>query len=77
MSDERPGSMVAPKSKEQVKLQPLAELAAERGMPAPALAGMCRANGWAEGKQLDAEEFEQAMEVYRQRPMGGNRGGSR
>ena len=73
MLDEKPGSMVAPKSKEQEKLQPLAELAAERGMPAPALAGMCRAHSWAEGKQVTATEFETAMDAYRNKPMGSGR----
>jgi hypothetical protein len=63
--------MVAPKSTAQEKLQPVAELAAERGMPAPHLAGMCRAKGWADGKQVTATEFETAMTAYMRRPMGG------
>lgn len=67
-------SMVAPKSKAQEKLQQLEELAGERGMPATALAGMCRANGWADGKQLTATEFETAMTSYINRPMGSGRG---
>jgi len=64
------GSMVAPKPAQQVRLQPVTELAAERGVPAHALAGMCRFYGWAEGKQLDAAEFERVMDAYRVRPMG-------
>lgn len=68
-----PTSMVAPKSKAQEKPQPLTELAAERGMPNTALAGMCRANGWFEGKQLTGTEFEAAMTAYVRRPMGGCR----
>lgn len=70
----RPSSMVAPKSKaQQERLQPLDELAGERGMPASMLAGMCRANGWAEGKQVTATEFEAAMTAYAGRPMGSGR----
>lgn len=65
-----PTSMIAPKSRAQEKLQPIAELAAERGVPATAMAGMCRANNWAEGKQLTATDFEAAMTAYIQRPMG-------
>lgn len=71
--DKAPTSMVAPKSKAQEKLQPITELAAERAMPAHALAGMCRANGWVEGKQLTDTEFETAMTAYIRRPMGGGR----
>ena len=67
-------SMVAPKSRQQEKLQPVDELAAERGMPAALLAGMCRANGWADGKQVPASEFESAMTAYASRPMGSGRG---
>jgi hypothetical protein len=73
-NEKRPTSMVAPKSKAQEKLQPIDELAGERGMPAPQLAGMCRANGWAEGKQVTATEFETAMTAYIRRPMGSGRG---
>jgi hypothetical protein len=68
-------SMVAPKSAaQQSMLQPIDQLAAERGVPAHALAGMCRFYGWAEGKQLTATEFEECMSAYRVRPMGGCRG---
>ncbi len=70
MEEKKPASMVAPKPD---GLQPVEELAAERGMPRPALAGMCRANGWAEGKQLTATEFETAMTAYVRRPMGSGR----
>jgi hypothetical protein len=73
MSKETPNSMIAPKSKAQEKLQPVDELAAERGMPATSLAGMCRVNGWAQGKQLTATEFETAMTAYIKRPMGSGR----
>ena len=76
MSDKNekvPTSMVAPKSRAQEKLQPVAELAGERGMPATSLAGMCRANGWADGKQVTASEFETAMTAYTRRPMGSGR----
>ena len=70
---EKPASMVAPKSKAQETLQPLSELAAERGMPATSLAGMCRANGWVDGKQLSGSEFEAAMTAYMKKPMGSGR----
>jgi hypothetical protein len=71
--NEAPTSMVAPKSKAQEKLQPVTELAAERAMPGHALAGMCRANGWVEGKQLTGSEFESAMTAYIRKPMGAGR----
>lgn len=71
MSDEKqPTSIIAPPPKAQT-LRPVEELARERNMPATALAGMRRANGWAEGKQTTAEEFETAMESYKTKPMGG------
>lgn len=74
-NEKRPISMVAPKSRaQQERLQPVDELGAERGMPAPSLAGMCRANGWAEGKQVTATELETAMTAYASRPMGSGRG---
>ncbi len=72
-SEKKPVSMVAPKSKAQERLQPVDELAAERGMPAPALAGMMRANGWVDGKQLTGSEFECAMDSYIRKPMGSGR----
>ena len=71
--NENPVSMVAPKSNAQEKLQPIEELAAERAVPLPALAGMSRANGWAEGKQLTGAEFETAMSDYIRKPMGSGR----
>jgi len=67
-------SMVAQHPPVDGTLQPLEKLAAECGMPAPALAGMCRAKGWAEGKQVTATEFESAMTAYIKRPMGSGRG---
>uniref|UniRef100_C6E6Q6 Uncharacterized protein n=1 Tax=Geobacter sp. (strain M21) TaxID=443144 RepID=C6E6Q6_GEOSM len=71
----RPTGMVAPKSTAQEqRLQPVEELAAERGVPAHALAGMRRYYGWADGKQVSAEEFESKMAAYRVRPMGSGRG---
>ncbi|BCS55195.1 hypothetical protein [Geobacter sp. SVR] len=68
----RPRLMVAPESGDS-RLQPIEALAAERGMPAYAVAGMCRANGWAPGKHLTAADFEAAMEAYRNRPMSAGR----
>lgn len=69
----RPTSMVAPLPPVPGRLQTIDELAAERGVPAPQLAGMCRANNWAEGKQLTAAQFETAMTSYAQRRMGAGR----
>ena len=71
--NQKPISMVAPKSTVQEKLQPIDELAAERGMPTAQMIGMCRANGWADGKQLTATAFETAMTAYMRRPMGSGR----
>lgn len=68
MADKKASSMVAPKTAEQLK--PIEELAAERAVPAHALAGMCRHNGWAEGKHLTGTEFETAMTAYIRKPMG-------
>ncbi len=70
---QKPISMVAPKSTAQEKLQPMDELAAERGMPTAQMIGMFRANGWADGKQLTATVFETAMTAYMSRPMGSGR----
>ncbi|BCS54559.1 hypothetical protein [Geobacter sp. SVR] len=58
-------SMVA-----QHPLHPVENLAMERGMPATAVAGLRRATGWVEGKQVTVEQFEEAMELYRNKPMG-------
>lgn len=66
-------SMVAPHPPTDGKLHPVEDLAAESGMPAHAVAGICRANGWAPGKQLTVAEFETAMEAYKTRPMGSGR----
>jgi len=72
--DEKPINMMAPRAAaREVQLQPLEELARERGVPAHALAGMCRAYGWAEGKQVSAEEFDAKVIAYRVRPMGSGR----
>jgi hypothetical protein len=70
-----PTSMVAPRSQaQQEPLRPVEQHAAECNMPAPNLAGMCRANNWAPGKQVTAGEFDEAMEAYAVRPMGSGRG---
>ena len=66
-------SMVAAHPPVDGKLHPVEELAAESVMPAHAVAGMCRANGWVPGKQLTVTEFETAMEAYKSRPMGSGR----
>jgi hypothetical protein len=76
----KPASMVAPKGQAQTEagtggLQLVEELAKGSGMPAHAVAGMMRANGWVTGKQLSQAEFEAAMDAYAMRPMGGARRG--
>lgn len=54
-------------------LFPLDELARDNGMKPYELAGLCRAMGWAAGKQVTAAEFNQAAEAFKSRPMGGGR----
>lgn len=73
MEKEQPSSMVAPKSKAQEQLTPLETLAAAAGLTAARLAGIRRANGWAEGKQVTPEEFNEAVIAFNKRPMGGGR----
>jgi hypothetical protein len=66
-------SMVAHHPPTDGKLHPVEELAAAAEMPTHALAGMCRANGWAHGKHLTVAEFETAMEAFAKRQMGSGR----
>lgn len=66
-------SMVAPHPPADGRLHLVEDLAAGSGMPAHAIAGMCRANGWMPGKQLTVAEFEAARAAYVRRPMGSGR----
>lgn len=49
------------------------EFAEARGVKPWELAGLRRAQGWAEGKRVDASAFDRALAAFRQRPMGGGR----
>lgn len=55
------------------ELLPVEELARAKGMKSYEAAGLCRAMGWAAGKQVTADEFDQAVTVFRNRPMGSGR----
>jgi len=71
-------SMVAPQPPKDGRLQPVEQLAAERGVSDCTLAGMRRANGWAPGKQVTIDEFETAMMAFAARRMGsGTQSGGR
>lgn len=54
-------------------LYPVEELASSRGIKPGELAGLCRAKGWASGKQVSEAECEAAVEAFSNRPMGGGR----
>ncbi|MDD5106045.1 MAG: hypothetical protein PHC49_10560 [Desulfuromonadaceae bacterium] len=69
----RPTAMVAPKPEAAETLHPVTELAELSGLSRAHLAGLCRAKGWAEGKQVTAAEFTSAMDAFENRPMGGGR----
>lgn len=53
--------------------QPIEILAQGANMPAWELAGVRRALGWAEGKQVTQTVFDQALAAFRKRPQGGGR----
>ena len=48
-------------------------LAKEAGTPGWETAAMMRAVGWASGKQVTKDQFEKALETFRNRPQGGGR----
>ncbi|MBW2596984.1 MAG: hypothetical protein JRC93_13665 [Deltaproteobacteria bacterium] len=62
-----------PKAKALVKinLSPIEELG--RDIKPWELAGLMRAAGWAEGKQVTAGDFKLALTKFRQRPQGGGK----
>lgn len=64
------GSMVAPHPPIGGGLQPVEELAMDLGISAGELAGLRRATGWLSGKQVTAEQFDEAVAQFRARPMG-------
>ncbi len=49
------------------------EIARERGLPIWYLAGLRRAKGWAQGKQVTAAEFDAAAAAFDARPQGGGK----
>lgn len=53
------------------KLFPVKALAGAAGVPAWELAGLMRAAGWADGKQVTPAAFGAAMAKFRNRPQGG------
>lgn len=55
------------------KLLPVETLAADLKIPAWELAGMMRAAGWAEGKQVAADEFADTLQRFRIRQVGGGK----
>lgn len=69
----RGASMIAPHPPTDGTLHLVEDLAAASGMPPHAVAGICRANGWAPGRQVTAAEFEAARAAYASRPMGSGR----
>ncbi|MDD2853533.1 MAG: hypothetical protein PHY09_16735 [Desulfuromonadaceae bacterium] len=69
----RPATMVAPKPEPAETLHPVTELAALSGLSSAHVAGLCRAKGWSEGKQVTTAEFTGAMDAFENRPMGGGR----
>jgi hypothetical protein len=63
--------MARPRKKVVGELQPVVKLAAKRAIPGWELAGLMRAAGWAEGKQVTADEFDSALQRFRERRIGG------
>jgi len=67
------GSMVAPHPPADGRLHPVEELAVARGVGTATMVAICRASGWLPGKQVTEAEFDQALEKFRGRAMGGGR----
>ena len=55
------------------KIHPVEELAAAKNIESWELAGLMRAAGWAQGKQVSEDEFDLALGGFRKRPQGGGR----
>jgi hypothetical protein len=69
-------SMVAAHPPANGELVPVETLAEGSGMDVCSLAGLRRANDWAEGKQVTPDEFNEAVIAFENRPMGSGRGES-
>jgi hypothetical protein len=54
-------------------LYPVEDLAVVKGMKPSLLAALCRAKGWAAGKQVTEAEFDAAAAALETRPMGGGK----
>jgi hypothetical protein len=67
-----PRKMVAPQPQD-ARLHLVEDLAADLNVSPPVLAGLCRAKGWASGKQVTQAEFAAALEAFQTRPLGGGR----
>ncbi|MBI4621042.1 MAG: hypothetical protein HY739_12925 [Desulfobacterales bacterium] len=71
--------MIAPhplgkgKKKIEEDLKPVEDLAEEAELKPWETAGLARAAGWTEGKQVTKNEFDSAVSAFRCRPQGGGR----
>ena len=54
-------------------LMPVEELAEKAGIKTWEVAGLMRAAGWAPGKQVTKEDFDQTLDRFRKRPQGGGK----
>lgn len=71
---ERKGvTMVAPAADKGGGLHPVEMLAEAAGLKPWKLAGLLRAQRWADGKQVTPAEFAAALARFEQRPMGGGK----
>ena len=67
------GKAKAADAQKDAALFPVEQLADERELPVWELAALRHATGWADGKQVSATEFDQALTRFRNRPQGGGR----
>lgn len=61
------------KSPPKPELHDVAELGRNKGMKPHEIAGLTVAKGWAPGRQVSEEEFDAALEAFRNRRQGGGR----
>ena len=54
-------------------LLPVEEIARARDLPSWETAALMAAAGWAPGKQVSENDFEDALKAFRNRPQGGGR----
>jgi len=71
-------AMVAPHplgrgKRKKEDLRPVEELAEDAGLKPWEEAGLMRAAGWAEGKQVTKGRFDEALAAFRARPQGSGR----